>query len=1318
MNHNTYRFYSLKPARAAELESSAKWIHFFMFDCVIRVVTNIHNGLLQFLPKSQEIKDTRDGITCILESDLFKITNAAMEDMDEDVFMEWKKGKRDEVCKRHEHGALIREYLDMMEDKRIVKLDELKRQRQTQIESRLYEEGWSKKDMNPTPDNKIEWNKLIYQPKPITDRITSLFIRIVYLSAHLSYLVVWANLHPKLVGLLESNCTYHGPAETEKRRRERIDKLHALVSDIKEALPPLVCFELERSLDTINSDGYDKPSSSFRDCCSPRWDQLIDEIKQPFPTMAEFLTWPMIERLVGEETLLEDVETNFEAIRDEFDQAVVEWRENVERDLVEIWNADRNEQGAEGEPSSSKGKGKQVATSEDRGRATLVNNCSADPASRAIQLVLPEFVATYTKSDGTTTMDVSDLSANQQLLLRADTIFRSTRLPRTYPGIVPSRLPHEYFVGRSSEFTYGRRWDPSSIKRDYEASAIAKELLALAGQSEASSVHIKALGGQFKCGRCDRARVDTWEDLIRHYTIEQGRWRKAQEKIKAEPESRFVFNSTHELEPGNTKPYAHLMTGNTAIDYMEKHDIFKMVPVNPIDGHLRDVTQSVVAETRVENDVQQSSDEDVPTKGPPAKRSKTTRAPNRGKKAKLSRLLDMAPEIFNEIATHLLPMDLLSLARSNKFFRNMFMSRTSQHLWQQTLANADIPACPPDLNEPQYVSLIFSKTCSTCGAGVLRQMDPYLHVRLCNSCRDNQIMRISESDQLLEFLPRSNKIKDTRRGFTYTLKSEFIEIEDIMAQDMDEDAFAEWQNARRAEVCERQEHGALVQRYLIKAEAERDYELWDLQWQHQKQINTRLLDEGWSRRDTDPSPANREEWDKLTLLPKPLTDRIWKNLYPKLVPLLESNRTYNQRVDKQRGERISQLQVIISKIREARPPLVHLTLKSSQVTESNKSGTPTSFISNQSNSSEDYPDVTVGQPFPTMAELRTWSMIKRLVMDDRPQSLGMDMRFEKIRDEFDLAVVEWRERIERDLVEIWNADGGEEADPESLAIEGGANQLVETNSRNPTSTDGSSKEPTSKLTLPEFVATYTKPDGTTTTNISDLHPNFQLLLRADTTFSKTDSQCYYTYPYIVDVCLGFLRNEQWDPNILERDDEASAISRTLLARIGQSEASMAKMKALGGIFRCGRCCVKADNWESLVEHYVTEQRRWKEAQMILESAPRYRFVFNRTHGFEPANTKPLVYFVTPEEAEWDSMNSSILMRCLRCENMCIDASYSHVSNEEGFDSEIKEHVHNVHDVKKPRFDVHYRPCDPSFRYFDSAESDDEDEDEDNEEDLW
>lgn len=131
------------------------------------------------------------------------------------------------------------------------------------------------------------------------------------------------------------------------------------------------------------------------------------------------------------------------------------------------------------------------------------------------------------------------------------------------------------------------------------------------------------------------------------------------------------------------------------------------------------------------------------TDPPPRKRARAAKTiaqgPKRAKKTSLGRLMDLPPELFSEIAIHLFPADLLSLARSNKFFRKMFMSRTSERFWKQALINAPhIPACPKELSEPQYVSLLFSKTCSSCGERVLRRMDPYLYVRLCTTCRDEE----------------------------------------------------------------------------------------------------------------------------------------------------------------------------------------------------------------------------------------------------------------------------------------------------------------------------------------------------------------------------------------------------------------------------------------------------------------------------------------------------------------------------------------------------------------------------------------------------
>ncbi|KAG9097040.1 hypothetical protein FRC06_008022, partial [Ceratobasidium sp. 370] len=80
--------------------------------------------------------------------------------------------------------------------------------------------------------------------------------------------------------------------------------------------------------------------------------------------MAELLMWPMIKDIVDQDTPLEDLEGSFTEIQEEFNQAVVEWRDRVGQDLVDIWNtrpAEDDEVEAKPGTSTSKGKGKATA---------------------------------------------------------------------------------------------------------------------------------------------------------------------------------------------------------------------------------------------------------------------------------------------------------------------------------------------------------------------------------------------------------------------------------------------------------------------------------------------------------------------------------------------------------------------------------------------------------------------------------------------------------------------------------------------------------------------------------------------------------------------------------------------------------------------------------------------------------------------------------------------------------------------------------------------------------------------------------------------
>ncbi|KAF9234857.1 hypothetical protein BU15DRAFT_25152, partial [Melanogaster broomeanus] len=80
------------------------------------------------------------------------------------------------------------------------------------------------------------------------------------------------------------------------------------------------------------------------------------------------------------------------------------------------------------------------------------------------------------------------------------------------------------------------------------------------------------------------------------------------------------------------------------------------------------------------------------------------------------------------------PMDLLNLARTTKAFRQLLMRKSSAFVWKAALGRVEgLPACPPDLNEPQYAYLAFYPHCHHCG-NVVPTIHWRLRLRYCPSC--------------------------------------------------------------------------------------------------------------------------------------------------------------------------------------------------------------------------------------------------------------------------------------------------------------------------------------------------------------------------------------------------------------------------------------------------------------------------------------------------------------------------------------------------------------------------------------------------------
>lgn len=121
---------------------------------------------------------------------------------------------------------------------------------------------------------------------------------------------------------------------------------------------------------------------------------------------------------------------------------------------------------------------------------------------------------------------------------------------------------------------------------------------------------------------------------------------------------------------------------------------------------------------------------------PPKKRQKITtpdkpKAKPRGKHGALEMLTDMPIDILFEVSTtdlpaakinqdlqifsHLLPLDLLNLARTTKALRGLLMQRAATGVWKSARGNlphATLYLNPPDdMSEPAYTRLLFDTHC-------------------------------------------------------------------------------------------------------------------------------------------------------------------------------------------------------------------------------------------------------------------------------------------------------------------------------------------------------------------------------------------------------------------------------------------------------------------------------------------------------------------------------------------------------------------------------------------------------------------------------
>ncbi|KAG8787752.1 hypothetical protein FRC12_015312 [Ceratobasidium sp. 428] len=708
---------------------------------------------------------------------------------------------------------------------------------------------------------------------------------------------------------------------------------------------------------------------------------------------------------------------------------------------------------------------------------------------------------------------------------------------------------------------------------------------------------------------------------------------------------------------------------------------------------------------------------------PAQKKARTAKAATAGpkKRGKLSfaQFLDLPAEVIGEIVKHLMPADLLSLARSNKFLREIFISRTSQALWKVTIRNVpNMPDCPSGLSEPEYISLLFTKICSMCGAKVLRRMDPYLLVRLCNAC-SKETRVIFTNDPLYDLVVKSS----SGMSFYNTVFND--DMDEVEEESSRHRPGSKWFKARKAAVDRRENYGEKLQKFLDGLDKEKAAGIVEVKEQRRQDIKARIIEKGWDARDMKPAPEDCWAWDQLVDQPKPLTNRTWANLYPKLLPLLESNHEYHQRIDriKRKRGRHSLFHDMVYKMRKGVPPLVHVTAR--QPSEVDDSGSSTASVSEALTLSDR--DVKIEMLFPSSDELLRWPVIKRILRKDTSLEEAR-IKLKQVWDEIEQAIVEWREDVEQDLIEIWGAEGAE-AEPTSSTSKAtgrGTEQHAQGGTGYTTMSNSSSH--TAPFDLPEFIVTFGTLDGATTTDLSSLPPGMQLLLRADTVFKG--HEVHHHYPTLVPHAYSLYESfyaryaewnsgGRWKAKRFSRDNEASGVAKKLLAQIGRPDATSAETQAFGARFKCGRCTGgSSTTWDRLVQHYTEEQRQWKQA---LEKIPaNSKIIYRNTHELGPGDPRPFARLVAPQSGH-AFHNTKPMMECIWCEKVGISSHYEHVKpSEQDVQSPLAGHLKNVHGIANPEQDVHFRKWRSELRYranhidSDTEDEDEEDEDEEDE----
>ncbi|KAG8958332.1 hypothetical protein FRC05_009003 [Tulasnella sp. 425] len=199
------------------------------------------------------------------------------------------------------------------------------------------------------------------------------------------------------------------------------------------------------------------------------------------------------------------------------------------------------------------------------------------------------------------------------------------------------------------------------------------------------------------------------------------------------------------------------------------------------------------------------------------------------------------------------PLGLRYMALMNKMFRDLLMTKVAKRIWEKALASdVDLPNCPTDLNEPQFVRLMAASP--------------------------------------REFGLIASIVYGSARNVLTLIKDAFEEYKALLGGSSAKESVTEYEEQLKDQTGYRASTGAAMFR-------------WDAARRHARfeSVKAKLEDAGWNH---DEFPFECQEWLHLIFGDQhELTQTAWQNIEPELVPLLQRNR--DKRLEQERRNRES-----------------------------------------------------------------------------------------------------------------------------------------------------------------------------------------------------------------------------------------------------------------------------------------------------------------------------------------------------------------------------------------------------------------------------